>query len=184
MTRSVLERARAALAAARETPVGTLEAATPILDAASSTEVLATAHFACGLAHRTLANGAESTAHLERAAEHATAFPELLGQILRSLAFNYAQTGDHERGDRLIERSIDLLTGQEADLSRLQQAFLMMMRGEHQAALPVLSAAIAGFTENGADDYLELTLYNRALVYLAFGDYESSIADLHRAYET
>jgi len=184
VTRSVLERARAALAAARETPVGTLEAATSILDAASSPEVLATAHFACGLAHRTLANGAESTAHLEQAAEHATAFPELLGQILRSLAFNYAQTGDHARGDRLIERSIDLLAGQEADLSRLQQAFLMMMRGEHQAALPVLSAAIAGFTEKGADDYLELTLYNRALVYLAFGDYDSSIADLRRAYET
>jgi tetratricopeptide (TPR) repeat protein len=177
-----LEQARTALERAREEPGGALEAAHAVLEAAPDPEVAATAHFACGLAHRTLANGAESTDHLERAADLATGTPRLLGQILRSLAFNYAQAGQHELSNTTINKSIALLDGQEADLSRLQQAFLLMMRGEHREALPSLTAAVSGFDEQGADNYLELTLYNRALIYVAFGDYDAAIADLERAY--
>jgi len=183
VTASLLERAQAALAIAREDPGPALEEARSVLEAAADSDALATAHFACGLAHRTLANGADSTYHLEQAARLAEGDQELLGQVLRSLAFNYAQAGDHALSNRTIERSVELLSGQEADLSRLQQAFLLIMRGEHQAALPVLSAAVSGFGEPGSEDYLELTLYNRALIYMAFGDYDAAVADLRRAYE-
>ncbi len=140
-------------------------------------------HFAMGLAHRTLANGAESTEHLEIAAQHGAAFDELHGQILRSLAFNYAQSGKHQLADATIADSIRLLGGQERDLSKLQQAFMLLMRGEHRAALPVLTDAVAGFSAAGQDSYLALTLYNRALVHMEFGDYDASVEDLERAYE-
>jgi tetratricopeptide (TPR) repeat protein len=183
VTASLLERAKTALAMAREDPRPALKDARRVLEAAADDDALATAHFACGLAHRTLANGADSTYHLEQAARLAGQDQELVGQILRSLAFNYAQAGDHALSDRTIERSVELSSGQEADLSRLQQAFLLIMRGEHQTALPVLSAAVSGFGEPGSEDYLELTLYNRALIYMAFGDYDAAVADLRQAYE-
>ncbi len=183
MTRDQLEQARAALEMAREEPGAALVAAQALIDEESDREVAATAHFACGLAHRTLANGSESTDHLERATDLASESPILLGQILRSLAFNYAQAGQHELSNATIDKSIAILDGQEADLSRLQQAFLSIMRGEHHRALPALTAAVSGFAEQGADDYLELTLYNRALVFVAFGDYDAAIGDLERAYE-
>lgn len=182
MTRILLARARAVLATAQEDPAPALEEATAVIEAATDIEELATAHFACGLAHRTLANGADSTGHLEQAAQLAPDGSQLLGRVLRSLAFNYAQAGDHSRGDRTIKRSIGLLSGREADLSRLQQAFMLIMRGEHRAALPVLTTAVGGFTKDNAEDYLELTLYNRALVHVAFGDYDTAGADLERAY--
>jgi len=163
--------------------VPALEDGQAVIDSTTDPETLATAHFACGMAHRTLANGAESTDHLERAAKLAPKASELLGQVLRSLAFNYARAGDHGLGDRTIARSIQLLSGQEADLSRLQKAFLLMMRGEHNKALPVLSSAVAGFTKQGADAYLELTLFNRATTFVAFGEYDAAVADLERAFE-
>ncbi len=180
---SLIDNARAVLDAAREDPQSALRTGAELLERADGDETLATVRFAMGLAHRTLANGAESTEHLEAAAGHAADFDELRGQILRSLAFNYAQAGDHDLADKTIATSIGLVTGQERFLSRLQQAFMLLMRGEHRAALPALSAAVDGFTASGDDGYLELTLYNRALVHMEFGDYDSSVADLERAYE-
>lgn len=172
-----------ALAIAREEPAAALDRADEVIAATESTAALAVAHFAKGLAHRALANGADSTHHLERAAEFASADSDLLGEILRSLAFNYAQAGDHRRADETIRNSILLLAGQAADLSRLQQAFMLLMRGDHRAALPVLDAAVDGFSQSGDDEYLELTLFNRALVYTEFGEYDASLTDLERAYE-
>ncbi|MCP3994077.1 MAG: CHAT domain-containing protein [bacterium] len=179
---TLLEEARAVLATAREDPQSALQRAGALLQHEAPDTVGATLHFAIGMAHRSLASGAKSTSHLEAATELAADDDELLGQILRSLAFNYAQAGDHRRGDRTILKSIKLLTGQERDLSRLQQAFMLLMRGEHRKALPVLSAAVDGFSTSGDDDYLELTLYNRALVHMEFGDYDASVADLDRSY--
>ena len=180
---TLLEQARAVLATAREDPQSALHRAEKLLEHEGGATVNATVHFAIGMAHRTLANGAESTHHLETAVQLArSGDAELWGQILRSLAFNYAQAGDHQRGDRTILESIRLLTGQERDLSLLQQAFMLLMRGEHREALPVLSTAVDGFAATGDDDYLELTLYNRALVHMEFGNYDASIADLERSY--
>lgn len=184
MTEKLLDEARAALEAAREDPKSSLRRATEIVPKATGEETLATAHFAIGMAQRTLANGTESTAHLEQAAEHSPSFPVLNGQILRSLAFNYAQAGHHDLADRTIDRSIALLSGDERDLSRLQLAFMLIMRGDHQQALPVLTAAIEAFTARGRDANLELTLYNRALIYSEMGDYDAAVIDLEQAYET
>ena len=175
--------ARAVLATARENPQLALESAAGILDRSEESLTRATAHFALGLAHRTLANGTASTEHFETARALAADDQDLLGQILRSLAFNYAQAGHHALADTTVAESIRLLTGQEMELSRLQQAFMLLMRGEHRAALPVLTSAIDGFTRSGDEEYLALTLYNRALVHLAFGNYDGSIEDLERAYD-
>ncbi|MEA2001844.1 MAG: CHAT domain-containing tetratricopeptide repeat protein [Actinomycetota bacterium] len=183
MTTNRMKKARAALAAAREDPKPTIESATRILEQAADDEERATAHFAIGLAHRALGAGADSTTHLELAAQHATNYADLHGQVLRSLAFNYGQAGRHGLADTTVEESIALLSGQERDLSRLQQAFILMMRGDHQGALPVLTEAIRSFEASGDDDYRQLTLYNRALIHMEFGDYDTSIADLGEAYE-
>ena len=179
---SLLEEARAVLAIAREEPQTAVSRAKDLIDRGDR-RTRAITHFALGLAHRALANGAESTKNLEAANGLAGDDGELRGQILRSLAFNYAQAGQFTRADRTIEQSIQMLTGQEQELSRLQKAFMLLMRGEHRAALPVLDTAVAGFSATGDDDYLELTLYNRALVHMEFGDYQSSQRDLERAYE-
>ena len=184
MTEKFLDEARAALEAAREDPKSSLRHAAEIVQAATGDETMATAHFAIGMAQRTLANGTESTAHLEQAAEYSPSFPVLNGRILRSLAFNYAQAGQHDLADRTIDKSIALLSGDEQDLSRLQLAFMLIMRGDHQKALPVLTAAIEAFTAGGHNANLELTLYNRALIYSEMGDYDTAIVDLERAYET
>lgn len=181
---TVLDDARAALAAAREDPKRALEQAGGVLERANSTEETATAHFAMGLAHRSLANGGESTSHLEQAATQAAGFEQLRGQILRSLAFNYAQAAQHQLADTTIEESISILEGDEADLSRLQQAFMLLMRGDHLRALPILTSAVTAFEKSGHDDHLELTLYNRALIHMEIGDYEASVADLERAFDT
>jgi len=175
--------ARAILDLAREKPAAARDRAAAALTTNPTPEEAAILHFAAGLAHRALANGAESTHHLEEAVRFAGADDQLRGEVLRSLAFNYAQTGNHRLADETIEESIRLLDGQPADLSRLQQAFMLLMRGDHRTALPVLNTAVTGFTESDDDAYLELTLYNRALVHMEFGDYEASIADLVRSYE-
>ncbi len=146
-------------------------------------DVAALAHFAAGLAHRALANGGESTSHLEAAARLAITDDDLRGQVLRSLAFNYAQAGRHSRAERTIDESVDLLSGQERDLSQLQKAFLLLMRGEHLQALPALNIAADSFIASGDEEYLELTLYNRALIHMELGDYDASIEDLTAAYE-
>ncbi len=183
MTPSLLEQANDALAIARESPNAALELATNVIAETDNAEVLATAHFACGLVFRARADVAESTRHLELARGYAALHPELRGQILRSLAFNYAQSGRNRLASSTVEESISLLSGQEQDLSRLQQAFMLLMRGDHRAALPVLSTAIESFTASSDDEYLELTLRNRALIHLEFGDYDASVADLEKAFE-
>jgi CHAT domain-containing protein/tetratricopeptide (TPR) repeat protein len=183
VTADLLDQARAALAAAREDPRPALQRASGVIENATGDEERATAHFAVGMAHRTLANSGKSTIHLEKAAAYARDLALLRGQILRSLAFNYAQSGRHSLADKTIEQSIDLLSGEEKDLSRLQKAFMLLMRGEHRAALPVLTAAIKAFDDRGGDDYLELTLYNRALIHMEMGDYDASATDLERAYD-
>ena len=182
MTLDLREQATAALATAREDPKAALRAATPVIEASPADEVLATAHFACGLAYRSLADVGKSTSHLELAQGLARDRPELRGQVLRSLAFNYAQKGRHRLADSTINESIDLLGGQEKDLSRLQQAFMLLMRGDHLTALPVLNTAVESFSISGDDEYLELTLFNRALIHLEFGDYEASVVDLERTF--
>ena len=175
--------ARALVEIARENPKSALVDAVACLEANPDPAEAAVLHLAAGLAHRSLANGSESTHHLEQAARLAGDNNELRGEALRSLAFNYAQTGDHRLADETIEESVRLLDGQPADLSRLQQAFMLIMRGDHAKALPALDAAVAGFTRSGDDEYLELTLYNRALVHTEFGNYEASIADLEHAFD-
>ncbi len=90
MTTSLLEQANRALTIAREEPTSALEIAQTALEGTDDAETLAKAHFACGLAHRALAETAGSTLHLERAVQYATKDPELRGKVLRSLAFNYA----------------------------------------------------------------------------------------------
>jgi tetratricopeptide (TPR) repeat protein len=182
MTPNLHDEAAAALAAAREEPKKALQRATKVIAGSDNDAVLATAHFACGLAYRTLADVTASTTHLEQARDHATEDTELRGQILRSLAFNYAQAGRNALADATVAESISILTGQEQDLSKLQKAFMLLMRGDHLAALPVLTDAIEAFTASNDGEYLELTLRNRALIHLELGDYDASVADLEETY--
>lgn len=185
MSATPLERARSALDRARSRPRKAIALAAGALTDATTSEERATAHFAIGMANRSLFSGAASTTHLEQAAEAAGEAGDgtLLGRILRSLAFNYAQDGRHIEADETIGRSLSMLTGAEHDISLLQQAFILMMRGDHQAALPVLDDAIVAFEQTGDDDSLGLTLYNRAVIFMEFGDFGAAIADLERAYE-
>ncbi|MDX2344316.1 MAG: CHAT domain-containing protein [Acidimicrobiia bacterium] len=183
MTQSLREEANQALEIAREDPNTALQHAVIVLDSADDEEAIATAHFACGLAYRTLSDVPESTRHLESAEHHARPWKELHGRVLRSLAFNYAQSGQNRRADRTIEQSISLLTGQEQDLSRVQQAFMLLMRGDLQEALPILDQAIDAFAASSDDDYLELTLANRALIHMESGDADLALRDLRRAYK-
>jgi tetratricopeptide (TPR) repeat protein len=178
------DEARAALDRARQEPREAIALATRVLAAATTSLEEAIAHFAIGLANRALFAGAASTSHLEEAASAAAAAGDaaLLGQILRSLAFNYAQDGRYTAADQTIERSLAILDGSEREMSRLQQAFILMMRGDHRAALPVLNTAITAFEESGDVDSLGLTLYNRSIIFMEFGDYEAAIVDLERAY--
>ncbi|MCP4307860.1 MAG: CHAT domain-containing protein [bacterium] len=183
MTDRLLEEAAAAVAMAREDPHSALQLTERVIAASTDDDTLATAHFACGLAHRALANGAESTKHLEIAGSSVTPHTELRGQILRSLAFNYAQSGRNDLADATIEESIALLTGHEQDLSRVQHTYILMMRGDLQGALPVLDQAIESFAASGDDGHLELLYGNRALIHLESGDADMALRDLERRYE-
>ncbi len=173
-----------ALATARADPRRALELAASCLDSTDAATA-ATARLARGLAYRALSEGARSTSEMELAAEWAREAGDrlLLGTILRSLAFNRAQAGDDVAADALIHRSIELLDADGRALSRLQHAFILIMRGAHAEALEALNAALPSFERPGAEDRLTLIVYNRAVIHMELGALRSADADLRRCFE-
>ena len=177
-------RAAEALDVARADPRRALELAASCVGSDDAVTA-ATAHLARGLAYRALSEGARSTSEMEAAAELAerAGDRELLGTILRSLAFNRAQAGDDDDADALIRRSIDLLDADGRALSRLQHAFILIMRGAHIDALEALNAALPAFDRPGAEDRLTLIVYNRAVIHMELGALQAADADLRRCFD-
>lgn len=185
VTLSEVELARHAYSFSRGDPARAIREAEALLaeDPGADAEIIALS--AIGLANRMVYAADVAIEYLERAADLALAIgnDQLLGETLRSLAFDYAGAGDIPKALETVTRASSLLTGEELMKADLQHAFILGQAARYSEAIAMLDGVCDTFDITEAS-LLELIHGNRGSMYLALGRLDAAIEDLETVYAT
>ncbi len=185
MTPSSVERARHAYAFSRGDPRRAIREAEAVLAEEPGVEAEIIALSTIGLANRMVYASDVAIKYLERAAALAQSVgnTQLLGETLRSLAFDYAGGGDIPRALHTIERASSLLDGEELMKAELQHAFILGQAARYCEAIALLDGVCDRFELEEAS-LVELVYGNRGSMHLGLGRLEAAIHDLETVYTT
>ncbi len=185
MTLSEVERARHAYSFSRGDPVRAIREAEAILAEEPGADAEIIALSAIGLANRMVYAADVAIEYLERAADLAQSVgnDQLLGETLRSLAFDYAGAGDIPKALETVARAGFLLTGEELMKANLQHAFILGQAARYSEAIAMLDGVCDTFDITEAS-LIELIHGNRGSMCLALGRLDAAIEDLETVYAT
>jgi tetratricopeptide (TPR) repeat protein len=138
---------------------------------------------ALGNACRELRRTSEATMHHEAALEVADEIGDatLIGLAAMSLSSTLTYDGAFDRALSLIDRSVELLDGDDRLVAMTQRAAILQRAGRHHDALEAFDAAFAA-VDGIRDPSLEWDLWtNRGVLHGWLGHIEAGEADTRRA---
>ncbi|MFC5005746.1 CHAT domain-containing protein [Dactylosporangium cerinum] len=106
--------------------------------------------------------------------------PALAARLLLTLAHAEAEQGRTDRGLELLDRAETLADLADVGTVLQQRGLLLLRRGEIDAALKLLDAAVPVLQEHGEPTVLARTLLNRGVVHLTAGRVRLARADLRQ----
>jgi tetratricopeptide (TPR) repeat protein len=184
VTRSDVERARHAYGFSRGDPARAIREAEALLEEGPDVEAEIIALSAIGLANRMVYAADVAIEFLERAADLARAAgnDQLLGETLRSLAFDYAGAGDIPKALDTVATARSLLNGEELLKADLQHAFILGQAARYSEAIAMLDDVCERLDVTEAS-LVELVYGNRGSMHLVLGRLDAAIEDLETVYE-
>lgn len=138
---------------------------------------------ALGNACRELRRTAEAIEHHEAAYELAQSLTDtrLEGLSAMSLSATLTYDGEFDRALRLVDRSIDLLEGDDRLMALSQRAGILRRAGRHQEALEAFEAAFASLDDSSDPSIVGDLWLNRGVLNGMLGDIDAGEADTQRA---
>ncbi|GAA3190062.1 CHAT domain-containing protein [Dactylosporangium siamense] len=109
--------------------------------------------------------------------------PALAARLLLTLAHAEAEQGRTDRGLELLDRAETLADLADVGTVLQQRGLLLLRRGEIDAALKLLDAAVPVLQEHGEPTVLARTLLNRGVVHLTAGRVRLARADLRQCHD-